>query len=446
MNQAGVKNKLFGTTVAVVAAGMVMAGCGNSGGANTGGTQNTPPSTPAASSDEYTGGPVELLIQDKNTAITQEEFDKYFAAPVKAKYPNITLKLTMERDTNKLLAAGTAPDLIAVASTTLVEYLEMDYPEDLTPMINRFKIDLNKFEPSIIEVLKEVGENKGVFGLPFGMNYGALVYNKDIFNKFGVPYPKDVITWDDFLQLGRQLTRQDGGVQYVGGTPSSVLNLIKQYGASNVDDKNEKAILSSDKHKYVYSLLDQFFKIPGVVNGNVYLHQNIMTGTLAMQNGWITSFSTTFMNKKPDFDWGLAAHPVFKEKPNLGNPIDFHMLTVNKAGKNKEAAYRVLLTLISEETQTALSKNRRLTPLKDEKVKLTFATDSDVFTGKNLQSIFKVQPSPLPDYSTWKPIIDPFANNVAKDIALNGIDVNTATREQEEKANLAIQAEVAKAK
>src|SRR5690606_8351118 len=147
--------------------------------------------------------------------------DEYFAKAVKEKYPDITLKLTKETNIDKLLAAGTPPDIVAVSNTALNEYYERDYPEDLTEMITRFKIDLNKFEPSIINTLRGLAGGKGIHGLPYGMNYGAMMFNKDIFNKFGVPYPNEVITWEEYLDLAKRLTRKDGNDQYIGGTPSS---------------------------------------------------------------------------------------------------------------------------------------------------------------------------------------------------------------------------------
>ncbi|CAG7643045.1 ABC transporter substrate-binding protein [Paenibacillus allorhizosphaerae] len=423
-------------SMAVFAAIALLYGCSAN---SPGGAEIDRPSPKAT--DAYTGGPVELLVQDRNTGITEEEFQQYFAQPVKAKNPDITMKLTKETSIEKLLASGTTPDLVAVSNTQLGAYIEIGYPEDLNPMIRRFNVDVSRIEPAIVEVIQTVSRNGAMYGLPFGMNHGALMYNKDLFDKFGIPYPKDTVTWEEYLDLSRRLTRMDGGVQYIGGTPNNVLNLIRQYGASNIDAKDEKAVFTTDRHKAVFSLLQQFFTIPGLVVGNTYLPINLNGGTLAMKTDWIASISSSVVKSKPKFEWDLAGYPTFKERPNLGNPVDFHMLTVSKSTKHKEAAYRVLLTMLSEEAQTALSKNGRLSPLQDPKIKMSFAVDANVFAGKNLQAIFKTSPSPLPDYSIWKAIADPFLNDAAKEVAVNKKDINTALREAEEKANLAIQKE-----
>ncbi|MDF2653141.1 MAG: family 1 extracellular solute-binding protein [Paenibacillus sp.] len=391
----------------------------------------------ALAADEYTGGPVELLVQDRNTGMTPEEFENFFAKPVKTKYPDITLKLTQEKDYQKLVAGGTPPDLVAVSNTLLTDFFDLDYPQDLTEMIKRFNINLDLLEPSIVDALKGLGRGT-IYGLPFGMNYGAMIYNKDLFDKFGVSYPKDIITWDEYLDLSSKLTRMEDGVQYIGGSPSSVPNLLKQYGASSVDAADGKMILTSDKHRAIYSLEKSFFEIPGLIQGKTYQQTNINNGKIAMLPNWIASWTGTVLKSKPAYNWDVIAHPVFKERPNIGNPIDFHMLTVGKASKNKEAAYRVILTMLSPAAQEELTKNSRITPLKDPKLKAMFAQDSNVYEGKNLLSIFKVAPAPLPDYSKWSTLITTYSNAVAEDMALNKKDMNTAMREQEEKANKAL--------
>jgi multiple sugar transport system substrate-binding protein len=435
-------NRIISALLPAILLGCAMlSGCGSGssgGAADGGGKAGSDSGGQGKDPTAYTGGPVELLVQDRNSGMTEQEFQENFVKPVKAKYPDITLKLTTEKDFQKLVAGGTIPDLVAVSNTLLNDYIDMGYPEDLTPMIKRFNINLDSIEPSIVEVLKGLGRGGSIYGLPFGMNYGATIYNKDLFDKFGVPYPKEIITWDEYLDLATRLTRMEGGVQYIGGSPHSVPNLLKQYGVSSVDASDSKIILTSDKHRYIYSFVQKFFEIPGLIQGKTYQQTNISNGKIAMLPTWIASWAATVIKSKQSFDWDVIANPVFKERPDIGNPVDFHMLIVNKAGNNKEAAYRVLLTMVSPEAQQELTKNTRITPLKDPKLKAMFAQNSRVFEGKNLTSIFKVQPAPLPDYSRWTSLISTYSTAVAEDMALNKKDMNTAMREQEEKANKAL--------
>jgi hypothetical protein len=53
-----------------------------------------------------------------------------------------------------------------------------------------------------------------------------------------------------------------------------------------------------------------------------------------------------------------------------------------------------------------------------------------------LQAIFKVTPSPLPEASKYDPKINGLLNEeVTKSVVIDGIDINTALRNGEEKAN-----------
>ncbi|MEF3311318.1 hypothetical protein PV433_20780 [Paenibacillus sp. GYB004] len=65
------------------------------------------------------------------------------------------------------------------------------------------------------------------------------------------------------------------------------------------------------------------------------------------------------------------------------------MTVVNKSGKNKEAAYQVLLGLVSENVQTMLSKAGRLSVQNDPGIRNVYGADNDLFKGKNLQAILK---------------------------------------------------------
>lgn len=398
---------------------------------------------PQTDVDNYRGDPVELVLQDYNAQITDDEFEKFFAQPVLAKYPNISLKLLKGAKLSELIASGSTPDLIAISNPNFIEIAELEVPEDLNPMLKQMNVDLNRIEPAVIGDIKKLGQKGEFFGLPFGMNYGAMIYNKDIFDKFGVPYPKDMMTWEEVFELGKQMTRTDVGVQYFGIGGFSIANMLKQYGVHNIDDQDRNAIFTTEGHKYVFSKLQQLYRLPGYVDleKGIYSRSDFYKAqTLVMMPNWINGMVSTLSQSPPPFNWDLTTFPSFQDRPNLGNPVDFHMLSVAKTSKHKDAAYRVMLTVLSEQVQLGLSKNGRLSVLRDEKIKAAFAENSGVFKGKNLNAVFKVSPSPVPEYSIYKTVTAPFIDQIAKEIALNQTDLNTALREAEMKANQAIQA------
>ena len=389
---------------------------------------------------EYKGGPVELLVQDVNTGTTDEQFLKFFVEPIQKKYPQI--KLTQTRDAiDKLLAAGTPPDIVLVSNPYLATIQEADIPEDLTQMIKTYSVDLQRFEPALIEQLHKLGGNKEIHGLPFAMNYGVLTYNKDLFDKFGVAYPKETNSWEELLELAKKLTRTDSGTAYIGIMPSALGSMYWQYGVPVFDKSKNSALLTTDQHAKVFSLLNQFYSIPGYIQNNTYAHSSNLffkEFRVGMYPGWIAALISTFRNSGTQdmFNWDITSHPYFSDKPGYGREVDFHMAVVNKSSSKREAAYQVLLSITSDEVQTAISKAGRMPVLTKQEILDVFGQDSGLFEKKNLKNIFLMKPAPLPEASKFDPKINALLNGeVTRNVVIDRMDINTALRNAEEKAN-----------
>jgi len=433
-----VKLRIVSLMAAVLVVPSILAACGQNG--ENGKESQNGDGQQTVQKTEYKGGPAELLVLDVNSGTTDEQFKRFFVDPVKAKYPQINLVQTRD-PLDKLLAAGTPPDMVLVSNPSLATILEADIPEDLTAMIKTYGIDLGRMDQAVVQEMMKLGDQKAFYGMPFAMNYGATVYNKDIFDKFGVSYPKDVMTYEEMLEMGKKLTRADGGTNYIGVMPPDLRQMYWQYGLPVFDKTKGKASFTSDKHAQVFALLKQFYSIPGYVQDGKYRHSTDLffkEQRMAMFPNLIAAFNIFFTNAgtKDAFKWDLAAYPSYSDRQGVGLVVDFHMAVVNKSGKNKEAAYQVLLGLVSENVQTMLSKAGRLSVLNDPGIRNVYGADNDLFKGKNLQAIFKVTPSPLPEASKYDPKINGLLNEeVTKSVVMDGTDINTALRNGEEKAN-----------
>lgn len=393
---------------------------------------------------EYTGGPVEIVIKDQNTAIASDEnIGQVIVNQVKAKYPDITIKYEKTK-IEDLLIAGTPPDLVAASPSAFLPYLELDLPDDLQAMIKRLQIDLTAVESDIVETIEKFSDNGAFLALPFAMNHGATIYNQDLFNKFGTEFPEEVMTWEEFLELSKLMTRKEDDVQYIGGAPAwTIVNQFRQYGASTIDSSGEKANLNAEGFHYVFRMLEKFYQIPGMVTGEKYAYGNndfFKDQTLAMYTGYMASHLNQLTNNPPNYNWDLGAFPVYEGLEKTGNPLDFHMLAVSKTSKHKEAAYRVMEALLSPEAQLAISKAGRISVLNDPVIKQTYAEDIGIFKDKNLQAVFSIPNSPLvpSDFSVYRDAVAPILRDTVRNVALNNTDINSALRTAEEKANLAI--------
>ena len=45
------------------------------------------------------------------------------------------------------------------------------------------------------------------YGFPLSLQINVLFYNKNIFDGFGVSYPQDAMTWDEFIETAKRVTR-----------------------------------------------------------------------------------------------------------------------------------------------------------------------------------------------------------------------------------------------
>lgn len=82
--------------------------------------------------------------------------------------------------------------------------------------------------------------------LPLFRNIQATFYNKGIFDKFGVPYPKDGMTYDEAIELAKKVTRSVDGVQYYGLFPGNPAIQLGQLSQTFLDGKTDEPLLSSD--------------------------------------------------------------------------------------------------------------------------------------------------------------------------------------------------------
>ncbi|UUZ96348.1 extracellular solute-binding protein [Paenibacillus sp. P25] len=348
--------------------------------------------------DGYNNEPVTLKFFSHNAGVlADEDLEALVGKPVKAKYPNITVELVKDTTLDKLIAGGEVPDVILTSNYYLHDLLEKGLGSDLNDFIKQQNIDFSQFEPEVVNVLKKFGKNGEMYGIPYAMNYGLILYNKDIFDKFAVPYPKDGMTWTETLELARKLTRTDQGTQYIGIDLGDPQPLTRAYSLPVVDEKQEKAVLTTEGYRRVFGIYEKLYQIPGMVgSGGKYsygIDNFIKEQKTAMYPYWLSAV-TARVSLMKDINWDIVSFPSFDDKPGLGREVDFHLAMVTPNSNNKNAAYAVLKTLVSTETERAMNRGTRLTVLKDPALKKEVSADTKLYEGKNLQGIFTVKPAP----------------------------------------------------
>ena len=375
------------------------------------------------------------------------DFASFFESEsFKSKFPHITVQVINRGNGSNypdLIASGQLPDIIYESTAFTVERVMANgFHYDMTDLIKKHGFDLNIFEPNVLAHARNQTTEGKLYGLPVSMNKYATFYNKDLFDRFGVPYPKDGMTWDDIYDLSKRLTRSDGGEVYQGIT--FVVNnmmLNNQLSAGPLHPKEDRANLNADEWKLLFENFGRFFQIP---NASILPVGDFPKGKVAMIVNAHPSI-VGYAKENPALNWDVVSVPVLKEKPNTGFKPASLSLFVTQTSKHKDDAFLTVAYLVSEEVQTLIAANGSATPLASKAVQQSTGKNIPEWQGKNVNALYYYQDAPP------TPPRDASLTNVGvsyekwfREMIQNQIDVNTALRSFEEEINQAIAAEKAK--
>ena len=103
--------------------------------------------------------------------------------------------------------AGVGPDLFDCYGGQLSSYVKAGIAWDVTGELARSGINIRKdIWPSVYPTITYEGR---VYGFPTNVAVDALWYNKEIFDRAGIPYPRGPWTWEEFIPLAQRLTLRD---------------------------------------------------------------------------------------------------------------------------------------------------------------------------------------------------------------------------------------------
>lgn len=396
----------------------------------------TSPSTTTTKSSE----PVELVFYGGDA---EDTINNLYIVPFNKKYADIRLKYVRGTE-----AAGTTlPQMIATGQQldvyygssgdfeSKIEAYRLGY--DLTDLLRTHKYDTSHLEPTAIEALKRDSGGK-LYGLPSNMLSYLLYYNKAIFDKFGVAYPKDGMTWSETFDLAQKVTRTDGDKRYYGIGHASTTALIdrNQFSLPVADVKTNKPTINSDERwKTVFNtmflnpLMTQSFAETGKIPNWASFSKD---QNLAM----ITYSSTVPLALQADItplDWDMVSIPVFPELPKKGTqatPVYFGVASISK---HKEEAARVVEYFSSIEFMVRNSKTGVLMASQSPEVTKVLGAESP-FPNKNWAAITYHPFASLSPKAVYSAKVLSVYGTHLNNVIAGKMDLNTGFRTMEELA------------
>ncbi|MBU5343254.1 sugar ABC transporter substrate-binding protein [Caldibacillus hisashii] len=282
-----------------------------------------------------------------------------FIKAFEEKYPNINIELVnipedYSQKINSMIIGGTAPDVILTWEVDLPRFAESGAIEPLGSYID--KTDSFKMDDFIPAVDNLNSKSDKVYGLPWCYATELLYYNKDMFDAAGVEYPNENWTWSDFEEAAKKLTIKEGDktVQWGADAISFPGIWYSMAGAAGDDvyDENGKLALGDGLRKALefQNKLTNVDKVSPEPSSGGEVADLFAAGKAAMtrQGNWyIASY------KDSEFNWDIA--PLPKEERSYAS-LHTGFFTINSKSKHKEAAWKFIEFMMSDEGQSLISQ------------------------------------------------------------------------------------------
>ncbi|MDF2724031.1 MAG: family 1 extracellular solute-binding protein [Paenibacillus sp.] len=434
---------------AISAVAIALSGCGGGGG------QPKQSEQAVGQATTKQAEPVELsLYVDLASELSEDEINEYIREPLKKKLPHITIGKAVykgkgtERDT--LIAAGTFPDLTYTTSTYIPQFRDLAIAQDLTALAKANGFDFNKtYQPVVMNTITTQSAGK-MMGMPFSDNWFGTFYNKDIFDKFGVAYPKDLMSYDDAIEISKKITRQDGGTQYIGLDARSTVAAALGLSLPHIDPVTLKSNYNTEAFRPVFQLFKDLYAIPGQVgpkgetawssagffdtrNVGMYIHPVYAHVLKALA--------------VPDVKWDAVTVLNFKQAVGTEREPDYHLFMMSTTSKHQTEAFQVMAMLASEEVQRSMARNGRIpAALQFSQFQSDYAAKLPAIKDKNWAGIFKAKKRDMSVQTPYQTVASAVLATANKRLATETIDVNTLMREIQAAADAKIEEEKAKKK
>lgn len=264
----------------------------------------------------------------------------------------------------RLLQGENPPDVVFIDdSTTLSRYIEEQLLAPMDTYMLQDQMDQDQFIPTVIDVLRESAPDGLLYGMtPFFSAY-ALFYNRALFDRFGVPYPEDEMTWQQIFQLSEQFVRTPRrspvfGFAFDVRNQTDLLSDAQVYTQAKkmkfYDDRAEQMLVQSPQWEQVFSELIAWKKRQPAYAGDQDLFQ---AGQLAMVLG---SFqyaeqlvqrqqSLPTSTKETPLQWDVVTVPIHKTEPVGFEMISGGIWAINAKAQNPSDAWEFIKFIHSPE-------------------------------------------------------------------------------------------------
>jgi len=274
-----------------------------------------------------------------------------WALEFQEQYPHITVELESRNNLNQADLAKR--DVFTVSNFDWPGLLESQSVRDLSGFIELDdELDVGDFYPSSLDAFRGGGRQ---WGLPFGIDVMMIHYNRDLFDRYGVPYREAGWDWGDFVDTALGVTDPAAEVYGYGVQHESEYAIfepvifIYQRGGGIFDSLTTPTMptlddpLNIEAMEFYASLMYDHGVAPTPEDaqrmGRPYPWRSVMMEKVAM---WTTFYSQRGGLQWRDgfeFNWGVAPMP---RDATAGTLAQAEGLFISAASEHPDAAWKLV--------------------------------------------------------------------------------------------------------
>ncbi|MEK3888313.1 ABC transporter substrate-binding protein [Bacillus sp. FSL K6-3431] len=360
-----------------------------------------------ANKEEVESGEREPITIKAAVIWDETMFNERFKEPIETKFPHITMEHihidTGNRESlEELFASGEVPDLFFTMNQEDMEYFELD--QDLGELFeaNKMEMDTSHLNQSLVDTIRGRDAEGRLVAWPYENTYYAMLYNKDIFDKFGIAYPSDELTWEETFDLARKLTQERDGVQYRGLEFRDTEVMLSQLSVNATNpETGEVEILQKDEFSNLLGLFSHYYDtIPDSYEGELRDEARFSTEqTTAML---ITNAQALNWWQDNGINYDIATVPTWSDHPGVAPRGFLHTLTMNPLSENQEDILNIFNYFASEDYQNWMSRNGIGIVSNQKESQDEFFQEYESTHDKNIAAIFKNEAASPPErISLW---------------------------------------------
>ncbi len=343
------KRKLLSVLLATVMMMTALTGCSGKSNSDSAGTTPAAETTPAVSentSEEEVTLKLALWDYDAEGSVYPAILEAF-----NAKYPNIKVEVInasaadYETKITTMLASGDDVDVyFAKSNTSFPTLVQKGYALDLDSLIEEKGFDVSAYGTVLSQ---HYSIDDTLYALPFRTNDWVIYYNKNIFDEAGVTYPDNDMTWEEFFEIGKQLSGDDVyGAAFFPKPGFIVPCIVGSVDGFDINTSDFTELIPATQ-KVVDAMKDgsweDYSESVSMSKDQTYFYQG--KWGMLYNGSWFTQMLEA---QDLSFEYGVVKSPYWEGTDKKGFATSTPVL-INPKTKKLDAAWELLSFLCGEE-------------------------------------------------------------------------------------------------